>query len=260
MSKEIILLGTGKLGTHLAKAIHNQGYNLSWIYNRTIGSAKELAKDVGAQVTDNLAELPRIEGLYLFTVSDAAISCVASELSTHLGPDIQVAHTSGGTPSTIFQGIFKDYGVFYPLQSFSKEVEPNFKTIPFCISASSEVLERNLMSLAKKLSDNVFQLSDEQRAQVHLAGVFANNFVNVLFGVAFELLEKADIPKDILWPIIQMTIQKIENQDPADVQTGPALREDQTTMDRHLNSLKGNPDLTVIYQTLSDLIIKRKKK
>lgn len=259
MAKELILLGAGKLGVHLAKALNKQGLNMSWVYNRTLRSAENLAQEIGAKATDKLEELPATKGIYLFAVADAAIEEVAKELSALLGPDIQVAHTSGATPSTIFQGLFKEYGVFYPLQSFSKEQVPNFHTIPIGISASSKALEEDLMELAEVLSQQVFPLSDEQRGQLHLAGVFANNFVNVLLGVAFELLKEADLPKDILWPIIQETILKIKNEDPTKVQTGPAVREDQVTMDRHLQALTDYPDLAAIYETLSALIIKRNK-
>jgi predicted short-subunit dehydrogenase-like oxidoreductase (DUF2520 family) len=255
---KVILLGAGKLANHLGPAFAKSGAEVLAIYNRHVASAKKLAKDLGSNTmaTDQLSELPSGADLYVLAVSDNAIAEVAKKLKSVHGPDIFVVHSSGATPSTVLADFFSKYGVFYPLQSFSEGREIDFSAVPICIHASNSLLMEQLTAFAKKISGKVYEVNDEQRSQLHVAAVFANNFVNHVLGISHQILEEADLPKSILFKLISETIQKLETGDAKSMQTGPAIRGDKGTMDRHEKWLKDYPDALDVYQLISSKIIK----
>ena len=184
---------------------------------------------------------------------------MAQQLRIELGVQQNIVHTSGATPEAIFQGVATSYGVFYPLQSFSKEVEVDFTKVPFCVSANTPEQENKLHRLAMQLSPLVYQLNDDQRAQLHLAAVFAINFVNHLIGISHDLLAESAIPKDILQNIIRTTVIKLESGNAKELQTGPAVRKDKNTLKRHEARLENQPEILELYQKLTESIIKMKK-
>jgi predicted short-subunit dehydrogenase-like oxidoreductase (DUF2520 family) len=91
---------------------------------------------------------------------------------------------------------------------------------------------------------------------LHLAAVFACNFPNYLYTIAQQLLAAHQMEFDMLKPLILETAQKVQQQFPATVQTGPAVRNDQNTMNAHLQMLSNEPMLQEIYTLLSQGIIK----
>lgn len=251
---QIVLIGAGRLAWHLAPALHEKGVEIIQVYSRQLMHAQALADRVGAAAFDTIESLSTQADLYIIAVSDHAIASVAEQLNT-IGIDAHVVHTSGATPGEILASFAQSYGVFYPLQSFSKAAQVDFTKVPFCISANQADLEELLWSLAQKLSPLIYQLNDEQRAQLHLAAVFANNFVNHLIGLSHDILEKAAIPKDILQNIIRSTILKLETHAAIDSQTGPAIREDLETLERHQALLSDQPLVLELYQKLSTHIV-----
>ena len=149
----------------------------------------------------------------------------------------------------------KNYGVFYPLQTISKAIEVDFSNIPLCIEGNNEKTFSLLSNLANKLSKKVYKISSDQRKEIHIAAVFANNFTNHLFGIAKQELGKKDIPFEILFPLIDQTIAKIKTNNPFEVQTGPAKRNDIPVMEKH--KLRLGEDEREIYKLLSEKIIKK---
>ncbi|MEM9885910.1 MAG: DUF2520 domain-containing protein, partial [Bacteroidota bacterium] len=196
--------------------------------------------------------------LYILAISDDALEEVCQALSKILPQDSFLAHTSGATPSSIFANYFNNYGVFYPLQSFSKAQAVDFAHIPICVDASQTHLLKLLYQLAQKISTKVYKINDEQRAYLHVAAVFANNFSNYLFHVAYELSQEHQIPFDLLRPLILESAQKVQYFPPAQMQTGPAIREDEITMQRHLELLKSHPNWRKLYEDLSAAIQRMK--
>lgn len=253
---KIVLIGAGKLAWHLGPALQNAGAEIIEVYSRNWDNAKTLSSRVGALPFNEIGALSKTADLYLLAVADQAISTVAEQLKNKLGVQQNVVHTSGATPGTVLQAFSRTFGVFYPLQSFSKEVAVDFTKVPICVSANDASLERKLSDLARKLSPLVYELDDAQRAQLHVAAVFANNFVNHLVGISHDLLNKAAIPKDILQNIIRTTILKLESGQAKDLQTGPAIRRDWETLKRHEAMLADDSEVLEIYQKLSEHIRK----
>ena len=255
----MVLLGSGNLASQIGPALVDSKVKVVQVYSRRITNARKLAKRLGCPATNKLTFLVTDADLYLFAISDGAIQKTAEKLIHHLPPkgNYIFAHTSGATPQLVFKGLVKNYGVFYPLQTFSKNRPADFSTIPFCIDGNKKTVKTKLTQLAKKLSPTVSLITDEQRADLHVAAVFVNNFTNALFGVGKEILDEKNIPFELLTPLILETAKKVQEDPPKKMQTGPARRGDQETIQRHLRLLNNNFTFQKIYQQLSELIIQQ---
>jgi predicted short-subunit dehydrogenase-like oxidoreductase (DUF2520 family) len=250
------LIGAGKLAHHLGLRLTQQGVAVNQVYSRTKKKAQQLAKLLKAKATNHLEEIESGADLYIIAVSDSAIEIVAAELAKTIDPSKAfVVHTSGATLSLVLKPYFKHYGVFYPLQSFSMEKEPDFTNIPICIDAHHKADKNKLEVLAHRISNKVFTINDEQRAVLHVAAVFVNNFTNVLYQSAAELVESKNIPFDLLRPLLLETALKVQAHQPKDMQTGPAIRKDSNTIKKHLSFLKKeHPELFLVYLQLTQLL------
>jgi predicted short-subunit dehydrogenase-like oxidoreductase (DUF2520 family) len=144
-------------------------------------------------------------------------------------------------------------GVFYPLQTFSRERKVNFKTVPICIEAGQREDLAMLERLASTLTDKVYKISSEERKALHLAAVFANNFTNHMYAIANDICLENGLPFEILYPLIEESGKKVTSLAAYDAQTGPARRNDQETIKRHLGLLK-DPLRKEIYSILSKSI------
>jgi len=155
----------------------------------------------------------------------------------------------------ILKKLSGNFGVFYPLQTFSKQKKIKFRNIPFCIEANNKKNENILKNIADKISDKVFIINSEQREYIHIAAVFSCNFTNYFYSVSEKLLKKNNIDFNILLPLIQETTQKIKKFKPSEVQTGPAARNDIKIIKKHLEKLKKNPEQQKLYNLISKNII-----
>ena len=246
---KIVILGAGNLGTHLfrvfsqAKEVHV----LQW-YNRSPESLKQHQKDVA--ITDQLDHLMEAD-VYLLALSDDAIPITANELAPLKGI---VAHTAGSVP----MGVLKQHtnqGVIYPLQTFSKNRTVDFKNIPICIEANNDQSKETLTKLAEAIGENIHYINSTQRMGLHTAAVYVNNFTNHLYHVGAQICEEQEVPFDLLRPLIAETAVKIESITPKEAQTGPALRNDKTTLQKHIDQLS-NPIFKNLYLTLTESIQK----
>ncbi|MDN3588409.1 DUF2520 domain-containing protein [Pedobacter aquatilis] len=247
----IVLLGSGNVATHLAKALKAKGENILQVYSQNLDNAKFLAVEIGAEAICNFADLSVTADLYIISVKDDAINEVAAQLKNVSG---LVVHTSGTTGIDVLSKQGLKSGVFYPLQTFSKAKSISFDNIPLCIEAETEADLDTLEKLANTLSNKVYKLDGEKRKVLHLAAVFACNFPNHLYALAAKILNSNQLEFDILRPLIFETADKVMTNLPIDVQTGPAVREDQNTINKHLKMLIDMPELQDIYQTLSNSI------
>jgi len=247
----IVLLGSGNVATHLALALKAAGENITQVFSPDLINAKELADKVGSESTNSFSEVDREADLYIISVKDDAIAEVAGNLK---GVNGMVVHTSGTTDIKVLSSEVKHAGVFYPLQTFSKSKDVDFKTIPLCLEATDAKQLEILKSLANKLSTKVYQLDGEKRKILHLAAVFACNFTNHLYALANQILIENDLDFDIIRPLIAETADKVMINLPENVQTGPAIRNDESTINQHLTMLADLPELQEIYQTLSNSI------
>lgn len=245
--KSAIIIGSGNVATHLGKALKRSGITIDVVYSRSLGHAEQLAGQLGAVPYTDLKLVPSHADLYLIAVKDAAIEEVAAQLSVNDG---LVLHTSGITPMEILK-MHKRHGVFYPLQTLTKNVEPDLKNVPLLIEANNEKDQRGLELIAATISEKVFTITSEQRQFVHLAAVFANNFSNHLYAIAEQIMQAHHIPFEILKPLILETARKVQEHEPQSVQTGPAIRNDQPTVEKHLALLQQTPEFRQMYELLS---------
>jgi len=247
----VVLLGSGNVATHLALALKAIGENITQVFSPNLINAKTLAKKVGSEAINSFSEVERNADLYIISVKDDAIAEVAGNLK---GIDGLVVHTSGTTDLKVLSSTVKHAGVFYPLQTFSKSKDVDFKMIPLCLEATDDMQLEILKQLANRLSTKVYQLDGEKRKVLHLAAVFACNFTNHLYALANDLLTNRDLDFDIIRPLIAETADKVMVDLPRNVQTGPALRNDESTINKHLTMLADLPELQEIYITLSNSI------
>jgi predicted short-subunit dehydrogenase-like oxidoreductase (DUF2520 family) len=249
----IVCIGSGNVATHLAIAFKAMGAEIVQVWSQDSRNAEILAALTKAKPIRNWKELDRFADLYLIAVKDDAIPAVALQLKGVKGT---VMHTSGATAMDVLAGAETGFGVLYPLQTFSKSKSINLTNVPFCIEADRPETLEKISAIAHLLSQQVAEVSSDQRKILHLAAVFACNFTNHLYHLSSQLLEQHKLSFDLLKPLISETAQKIQNALPADVQTGPAVRDDQETMKKHLELLHSFPRLQDLYVTLSDSIKK----
>lgn len=230
---KVSIVGSGNVGTHLLRAL---------------GATAE----VSAANPRTLSGLDADADVVLIAVSDSAIGEVAAKLSSL---DAIVAHTSGSTPIDILrQAGAKRPGVFYPLQTFSRETSLDYSRIPVFIEAENTSDAATLRELALGMTAAVYPADSQSRRRLHLASVLACNFVNHLWALADSELAKSGLSIDVLRPLIEETAAKLERLSPYEGQTGPARRGDTPTIDAHLEMLADNPQLQNIYRLLSDSI------
>lgn len=252
----ISIIGAGNVAFQLAVWLHSKGFMIDSVWNRTYSKALELAKLVDAQAIMHLTGISEKSDLYLLCIKDDALPGVIKDMSGLRIKSNIIAHTSGSTPITIFDQYFNNYGSLYPLQTFTKGKWMDATEIPFFITSISENTTEKLGMLAQSLTKKCFVISDQQRLMIHLAAVFACNFSNHMFCLAQKLLADNQIRFEILHPLLKETLQKAIEHNPCEVQTGPAERNDQKTIEKHLELLSENEELQNIYSTLSKSILK----
>ncbi len=248
--KSIVLLGAGNVATHLCKAIYNSlGFKVIQVYNRNENSLAFFPSALDK--TYSLAKIKEAD-IYIIAVPDDAIVSFSESL---LIKNKLVVHTSGSVAMEALSDKNRK-GVFYPLQSFSKNSEVDFSEIPMCIEAQNESDLGLLNQLGNSISNNVLAVSSEKREKIHLSAVIVNNFVNYLYQVGNDLMQEQSLSFDLLKPLILETANKINTLAPAEAQTGPAKRNDKKTIEKQLHLLKDSP-YKDIYQDITNSILKK---
>lgn len=227
----VIFLGFGNVNSHLFNALHkNTEVSIKQVFNRNY--IKMISPFEHIPFTDDISKIEEAD-LYIIGIPDDAISVFSESLQFQ---NKLVVHTSGGAAMNVLSSKNRR-GIFYPLQTFSKQREVDFKEIPICIESENSTDLALLQKLGETISEKVFEISSEKRAKLHLAAVFVNNFTNHLYQIGNEILEKENLPFDLLKTLITETAQKIEKLSPEEAQTGPAKRNDKNTIEKHLNLL-----------------------
>ena len=245
---QIVLIGSGNVAFHLAKAFTEAQIPISQIFGRNTTELQKISEQFSIPFsTETLADAD----LYIISVSDSSITEVSSLIKNE---NALVAHTSGSVSREALNGNYRK-SVFYPLQTFSKSKNLDYSKIPFFIDAENENDEEILKNLASKISKNVMLANDEKRKYIHLTAVFACNFVNHLYARAKEISDSQGIPFDYFLPLIDETTQKIHELEPKLAQTGPAIRNDEKVLKLH-ESLLTDEEKLKIYKTLNESIKK----
>ena len=233
---KIDIIGTGNVGSHLFNAFSKKGVDVNNVNSRSLDGLR----------TDS--------DLYVISVSDNAILDVARAISSRMPSNAILAHTSGTTDIAILKGLNANTGVFYPLQTFSKNVGLDYSEIPFFIEGSNGLTLNSLKGAASIISRVVVEMDSQQRRDLHVASVLSCNFVNHLWMLSEKYLAERNIDFSLLHPLIKETVRKIERTEPFRAQTGPAVRHDSVTIERHLEKLECDPEISAIYRLLSDSI------
>ena len=245
---QIVLIGSGNVAFHLAKAFTEAQIPISQIFGRNTTELQKISEQFSIPFsTETLVDAD----LYIISVSDSSIAEVSSLIKNK---NALVAHTSGSVSREALNGNYRK-SVFYPLQTFSKSKNLDYSKIPFFIDAENENDEEILKNLASKISKNVMLANDEKRKYIHLTAVFACNFVNHLYARAKEISDSQGIPFDYFLPLIDETTQKIHELEPKLAQTGPAIRNDEKVLKLH-ESLLTDEEKLKIYKTLNESIKK----
>jgi predicted short-subunit dehydrogenase-like oxidoreductase (DUF2520 family) len=258
----IVIIGAGNVAQHIADSFSSHSnLKLVQVFNHQVSKqAKSFAKKYNCNIVADYAAIITNADLYIIAVKDDAIVEVANNLKS-LKLKGLVVHTSGSINLNVLKGVSKNIGVYYPLQTFSKDVKINWKTTPLLIEGNTKIGLQRLQKIAITLSNTVKEVKSNQRLQFHLAAVFVCNFTNALYVSAFELIEKSSTIKDtrLLMPIMNSTFLKLQELSPINAQTGPAVRNDKVVMKKHLELLKDNKQLSILYKLLSELIMTQQR-
>ncbi|OXG00433.1 putative short-subunit dehydrogenase-like oxidoreductase (DUF2520 family) [Flavobacterium araucananum] len=243
----ITLIGSGNVAQHLIKAFaKSELVEIVQVYSRkkeTLASLLDFDK-----IVNDFEELKEAD-LYIIAVSDKAIADVSRQLPFQ---NRIVVHTSGAASLDVLDSKNRK-GVFYPLQTFSKNKDIDFSIIPMCLEAENTFDFRILETLAKNISNAVFAINSDQRKALHVSAVFVNNFTNHLYQIGQEICKEHQVPFEVLKPLIQETAEKINTLNPIDAQTGPAKRHDLATIESHLAYLT-NENQKNIYKLITQSI------
>ncbi|WP_281225335.1 Rossmann-like and DUF2520 domain-containing protein [Flavobacterium aquiphilum] len=250
---KITIIGSGNVAQHLIDAFaKSDAVEIIQVFSRT---QKHITDNLDPQkiITDwnALAEAD----LYIISVSDDAIASVSSQLPFK---NQLVVHTSGSAPLSLLDDKNRK-GVFYPLQTFTKGKSIDFKTIPLCLETQFESDYKLLEKVAYSISENVQSIDSHQRKALHVAAVFVNNFTNYLYQLGNEICQENHVSFDILKPLILETAEKLLTLSPKDAQTGPAKRNDLSTIKAH-ESFLSNENQSTIYKILTQSIQNHGKK
>ena len=253
MVTSVSILGSGNVASHLVRKLAAEEISIDCIFSRNKDTGIQLARAVGAKFTDSLSGIPENSNAYIFMMSDTANVEYAQQVKFH--DNAVLIHTSGSLPKEVFTS--KKAAVMYPFQTFSRDVEvKNYSEIPICIEATNAETLQEVRELAQKISPKIYELSFEQRKILHIAGVFASNFMNHSVFLGQKMLSDNDIPIEILNPLLSQSFAKIMNGDAYSSQTGPAARGDRKVIESHVEMLSVDTKLAEIYKIMSESILK----
>jgi predicted short-subunit dehydrogenase-like oxidoreductase (DUF2520 family) len=252
----IAFIGAGNLAWHLAPELENYGHKVSLVCSRSKKNTKDLIQRLyNASLKRNLDFSNSDVDAIFISVNDNNIQDVVSEII--VPENCALFHSSGTQPLDILKvSAANHYGVLYPLQTFTRGVKINFRETPIFLEANGDLAYRILSDLTKGISKNIYRISSDQRSILHLSAVIASNFSNHMLTVAKSLMEDHNMDFNLLENLASTMFQKAFAIGPENGQTGPAVREDHNTLEKHLKLLKGDRDLQKLYSRISEHIIK----
>lgn len=258
----IVFIGAGNVASHLAPAMEACGVGrVCQVYSRSESSAVALCDRLAkATAITDASRIITDADIYVVSLVDHAVGEVLAAVKDAMERcgirnDALWLHTSGSLPMETLAGMSERYGVFYPLQTFSRRIAVDMAQVPIFIEGSSPETTASIKAMAEAMSRSVHYADGDLRRRMHIAAVFACNFTNYMFTVADDLLKADGLSLDVLYPLIRETMRKAMEGSPAAGQTGPAVRGDRQVVERHASML---PDgLADIYRQLSEAIYKR---
>ena len=247
---KVSFIGSGNVATVLAKQMFCHGYTIIQVFSKHKHHALELAEKVSASAIDDLKDLDLNADVFIIAVGDKIIEQISSQL--YLKNKL-VVHTAGAVSIDVLHTISNSYGVLYPIQTLRKEMNSEV-AIPFMIDGNNLSTIHLIENIAKNLQQSYVYGGDEQRLKIHVAAVFASNFVNYLYYQSANFCKKEQLDFKLLQPIIEETATRLKLHHPKDVFTGPAIRGDENTINAHLKLLTDHPGLQKLYASISQQI------
>ncbi|MEJ7768710.1 MAG: DUF2520 domain-containing protein [Chitinophagaceae bacterium] len=246
----IVIIGTGNTATVMGRLLKKAQLEIVQVFGNNITRAEVLAKELASLPCSTWDAINKEADLYLVAITDTAIY----ELGRHLSLGNQVVlHTAGSVQMEVLKGISNHYGVLYPLQSLRKEMAV-LTHVPLLVNASDDETLKIVLRVAQQISSQVSVVNDEMRLKLHLAAVCMNNFCNHLYEIAEDFCSKENVDFKLLLPLAVETARRIELVSPSQVITGPAIRNDQLTISRHLQILQSYPSFYKVYEELTNSI------
>lgn len=252
---KIAIIGTGNVATVLGKRMLQSGHAITNVVGRNKEAAEKLALQLNAVAAEAAENINQDTELYVIAVTDKAIKEVAETLPKN----VFAVHTSGAVSKDVLKSVSDNHGVLYPLQSLRKEMD-TLPIIPLFIDGSSEEVTNTLFDFAKTISDIVQIANDEQRLKLHLAAVLCSNFTNHLYALTEIFCKEENVAFTALQPLIEETALRLKKYSPQQVQTGPAVRGDVSTIEKHLQILNAFPNIKNLYKILSESIVELRDK
>lgn len=249
---QVTIIGTGNVATVLGKLMFSKGHTINQVYGRNLDAVQVLAIQTNATPIMDLAKLNNESDIYIIAVSDKSIKSVCEQI--HFVNKL-VLHTAGSVSIDILKNTSKNYGVLYPIQSLRKAMDIN-TPIPFLIDGNDIDTRLAIDIFTRSFSRQVEFGDDDKRLKLHTAAVFACNFVNFMYLQSANFCEANNIDFSLLQSLIEETATRLRTHHPKEVFTGPAVRKDTATIEKHLSQLKENPQAQELYRLISDMIMK----
>lgn len=246
---DIVIIGSGNVAAVMGRKTLDAGHRILQVAGRNGPEVAALAKRLQASAAD-LEHIDKQAMLYILCISDKALPTVHQWFRQ---PKAIVVHTAGSVSIDVLQPVSKNHGVLWPLQSIRKEADP-IPPFPLIIDANTPECLTILQDFGSTISADVQQMNDEARTKMHLAAVVAGNFSNHLFALVKDYCNKEHLDMNLLLPLLRETVDRMRYAHPREMQTGPAIRGDQATMDKHLEALRDYADMGEVYRLFSNLI------
>ena len=250
---KVVIIGTGNVAEVLARLIVQQ-HKLLMFIGRNEERLQQLAEKFNTAYTTSFNKIAQNADIYILSVSDHAVQEVITKIN--IPKDKIIVHTTGSVSINVLKFLSDNYGVLYPLQSIRKEIN-QISEIPFFVDANNSRTKNIIKAFTKTLSPLFSEADDEQRIKLHIAAVFVSNFANYLYTVANDFCEKESIPFNYLTPLMKETVGRLQNQKPENVMTGPAVRKDDNTIQKHLQLLQAHTKIKEVYEFLTEKIQER---
>jgi predicted short-subunit dehydrogenase-like oxidoreductase (DUF2520 family) len=249
--RSVVIMGSGNIAWHMGNWLTGSGILVSQVFSRNAKNGVKLAAELKTEFTNRLDHLNEHADLYVLAFSDDALASIIRQ--TIFGTRLAV-HLAGSVPMEIFSGKVKNYGVLYPLQTFTMGKPVEYGQIPLFIEANHAKNLERIRKLAGRMSRKVYEVDSEKRTYLHLAAVIASNFTNHMLAVAEKLVSERNLSFDLLKPLIQETIAKAFLVSPVYAQTGPASRGNAMVIDKHMDMLEKHPEIRELYRVVTESI------
>ena len=256
------LLGASRTGIALAFHLDKAGFEPLFLWNRSQAGLDRVKDVVRFQKTStNLAQISNGVEWIIIAVTDDAIPEVARQLSNQLTNDstTKVFHISGARDAGLLACLKEKgcrIGSFHPLLSVP-DIKTGIREIPDTVFSCEGEMKDDLQKIAAKIAAGGITVSSNQKAFIHIAAVFVNNYQTVMIQTLKKAASQLDIDSGVLEKMVQklswQALEKAWTESQKDSLTGPAIRGDLNTIDQHLKQLEFFPELQTLYRQYLEL-------